>query len=53
MINEIHKDIMPILFGNGLRPFEISSDEHIRLEKIQVIELPARTHIRFRVLKES
>ena len=51
LVDEIHMDIMPILFGDGLRPFEISSDKLIRLEKIQVVELPARTHIRFRVLK--
>ena len=42
---------MPILFGDGLRPFETLDYQKIKLEKIQVIELPVRTHIRFRVIK--
>lgn len=51
LVDEIHMDIMPVLFGDGLRPFEKLDYQQIKLEKIQVIELPVRTHIRFRVLK--
>ena len=51
LVDEIHMDIMPILFGNGLRPFETLDHQLIQLEKIQVVELPVRTHIRFRIIK--
>ncbi|HLF26833.1 MAG TPA: dihydrofolate reductase family protein [Anaerolineae bacterium] len=49
---ELHVDIMPILLGGGLRPFEDLDPERIQLERIKVIELPAgRTHLQFRVVK--
>jgi dihydrofolate reductase len=53
LADEIHMDIIPVLFGNGMRPFEMFGRKTPRLEKIQVVELPVRTHIRFRVLHES
>lgn len=53
LVDEIHMDIMPTLFGDGLRPFDMLGEKAPRLEKIQVVELSVRTHIRFRVLHES
>jgi len=46
LADEIHMDIMPVLFGGGMRSFEMLGEMIPRLEKIQVVELPIRTHIR-------
>jgi dihydrofolate reductase len=51
LVDEIHMDIMPILFGKGLRPFEQIEEESIQLEKMEVMETSVRTHLKFRVLK--
>ena len=52
LADELHVDIMPLLLGSGLRPFEGIDAESIQLERIKVTELPAgRTHLRFRIIK--
>jgi len=51
LVDEIHMDIMPLLFGKGLRPFEQIEEESIQLEKMDVMETSVRTHLTFRVLK--
>jgi len=52
LADELHVDIMPVLLGGGLRPFEDIEAEVIQLERIKVMELPAgRTHLRFRIIK--
>jgi dihydrofolate reductase len=49
LVDELHVDIMPVFLGIGLRGFESSSLERVRLEKINVREVGARTSLRFRV----
>ncbi len=44
-----HVDIMPVFLGSGLRAFDRSSLERVRLEKIGVQEFGARTTFKFRV----
>jgi dihydrofolate reductase len=51
LADELHIDIMPILLTGGLRLFEHLGDEEIALEKLKVIEIGARTSLRFRVEK--
>lgn len=52
LADELHVDLMPVLLGSGLRLFENLGTHQIRLERIQVVELPGgRTHLRYRVLK--
>lgn len=51
LVDEIHMDIMPLLFGKGLRHFEQIEEESIQLEKMDVMETSVRTHLTFRVLK--
>jgi hypothetical protein len=41
--------LMPVFLGSGLRSFESSSLECVRLEKISVREVGPRTSLRFRV----
>jgi hypothetical protein len=40
---------MPVLLGTGRRLFDDSGLEHVRLEKLGVQEIGARTTLRFRV----
>lgn len=49
LVDEHHVDIMPVFLGIGLRSFESSSLERVRLEKINVQEAGARTSFKFRV----
>jgi dihydrofolate reductase len=49
LVDELHVDIMPVFLGTGLRSFEGSSPESLRLEKISVQEVGARTSLRFRM----
>jgi dihydrofolate reductase len=49
LVDELHVDIMPVFLGSGLRSFEGSGLESVRLEKINVQEVGVRTSLRFRV----
>lgn len=51
LADEVHMDIIPVLLGSGLRPFEALDYSQIKLEKIRVIELPVRTCAQFRVVR--
>ena len=42
LIDELHVDIMPVFLDTGLRSFENSNLERLRLEKINVQEVGAR-----------
>jgi dihydrofolate reductase len=47
LADELHVDVMPVLLGDGLRLFGACS-KGVRLEKIGVQEVGARTSFRFR-----
>lgn len=52
LADELHVDIMPVLLGGGLRPFEGIGIEQIQLKRLAVMDLPeGRTHLEFRVIK--
>jgi dihydrofolate reductase len=52
LADELHVDFMPVLLYGGLRLFADTGAEPVRLERLQVVELPGgRTHLRFRVVK--
>ena len=52
LADELHVDIMPVLLGGGLRPFEGIDHGQIQLERLAVMELPhGRTHLKFRIIK--
>ena len=51
LCDEIQIGIIPILLGDGLRFFEHPGGDPIGLERIRVIESPARTDLWFRVIK--
>jgi dihydrofolate reductase len=53
LIDELQVDIIPILLHNGFRPFDSIDDLSIKLERIEVVELPVgRIHIRYKVIKQ-
>jgi len=49
LVDELHIDIMPVLLGDGLRLFETLDPTRVRLHKQEVLEVGARTCLRFRV----
>ncbi len=51
LVNELQIDIVPILLGKGLRLFENLEEQEIKLEKIRLDEVLARTQLQFRVIK--
>jgi dihydrofolate reductase len=52
LADELHIDIMPLLFGGGLRLFEDTDNETIQLERLDPIETDgARTQLKYRVIK--
>ena len=52
LADELHVDIMPVLLGGGLRPFEGIDQRQVQLERLAVMELPhGRTHLKFRIVK--
>jgi dihydrofolate reductase len=53
LVDELHVGVMPVLFGSGLRLLENIDPERVRLEKIDVRDLGARTNLSFRVVREA
>jgi dihydrofolate reductase len=51
LIDELQIHIAPVLLGAGVRLFDNLADAHIELEIDRVVESPAVTHIRYRVVK--
>jgi len=51
LVDELHVDVMPVLIGSGLRFFKNIDPDRVRLEKVHVQEVGARTSLRFRIAK--
>jgi dihydrofolate reductase len=51
LVDELHVDVMPVLLGSGLRFLEDPRLAQIRIEKVDVREVGARTSLRFQVLR--
>ncbi|HEV8672170.1 MAG TPA: dihydrofolate reductase family protein [Candidatus Limnocylindria bacterium] len=49
LVDELHVDVMPVLLGAGLRLFEDQGVAGMQPERISVLEVGARTSLRFRV----
>jgi dihydrofolate reductase len=48
VLDELQLDQIPVLFGEGLRLFDVLPNR-IELDVVRVIDTPAATHIRYRV----
>lgn len=53
LADELQVDIMPVLLGAGLRLFDHLGGHAIPLQKIRILETPARTSLRFLIVKAS
>jgi len=50
-VDEISIHLVPVLFGSGLRTFDVAG--HLTLEVIDVQQRPLATHVRYRVVREA
>jgi dihydrofolate reductase len=50
VLDELQIHLVPVLFGHGRRLFELLP-ERVELELVRVIDTPAATHIRYRVVR--
>jgi dihydrofolate reductase len=48
VLDELQIHLIPVLFGSGLRQFDVLPSR-VELEIIRVIDTPDATHIRYRV----
>jgi dihydrofolate reductase len=51
LVDEMQIHVVPILLGAGIRLFEGLGPDQVKLETSRVIDSPAVTHLRFRVLR--
>lgn len=51
LLDELQIHVVPVLLGAGIRLFDHLGPEQIELERTRVIDSPAVTHLRFRVVK--
>jgi dihydrofolate reductase len=50
LVNEMQIHVAPLLLGGGIRLFDGLETEQIELEQTRVVESPAVTHLKFRVV---
>jgi dihydrofolate reductase len=51
LLDEIVLHVVPVLFGDGSRLFDVMAIDHTHLETIDVTHTPAATHLHYRVLR--
>jgi dihydrofolate reductase len=51
LLDEIQVHVAPVLFGQGKRLFDNMGSDQIALETTRVIESPAVTHLKYRVVR--
>jgi dihydrofolate reductase len=51
LVDEIGIDLIPVLLGQGVRYFDHLSGHPLALEKVDLVDAPGVTHMRFRVKK--
>ena len=53
LLDELHLDLVPVLFGEGVRFLDDFEEGPIRLERMRLVDTPAVAHVSFRVLRED
>jgi len=52
-VDETQVNIMPVFLGGGMRFIEKFDSDVIELQKIEIVEMPIRTNLKFRVVKRN
>jgi len=52
LLDELHLDLVPALFGEGVRFLDDFESGPIRLERMRLVDTPAVAHVSFRVLRD-
>jgi len=52
LVDELRLDVMPVLFGGGLRVLENIDPERVQLEQIGVQQIGPRASLRFRIVRQ-
>jgi dihydrofolate reductase len=52
LLDEIHLDLVPVLFGEGVRFLDDFEGGPVRLERIRLVEAPPVAHVSFRVVRD-
>jgi dihydrofolate reductase len=51
LLDELHLDLVPVLFGEGVRFLDDFEEGPVRLERMRLVDTPAVAHVSFRVLR--
>jgi len=51
LLDELELHVVPVLLGDGARPFDNLGDAKVQLEQVRAVEAPGVTHLKYRVLK--
>jgi dihydrofolate reductase len=50
LLDELELHVVPVLLGDGARPFDHRGDAEVRLEQVRAVEAPGVTHLKYRVV---
>jgi dihydrofolate reductase len=51
LLDEIGIHLIPVLLGGGMRLLDHLGDEPVELERIEIVDAPGVTHLRYRVVR--
>jgi dihydrofolate reductase len=52
LLDELHLDLVPALFGEGVRFLDDFEGGPVRLERVRLVDTPTVAHVSFRVLRD-
>jgi dihydrofolate reductase len=52
LLDELHLDLVPVLFGEGVRFLDDFEGGPVRLERTRLVDAPGAAHVSFRVLRD-
>jgi dihydrofolate reductase len=50
LLDELELHVVPVLLGDGARPFGNLGEAEVQLEQLRVVEAPGVTHLKYRVV---
>jgi dihydrofolate reductase len=50
LLDELELHVVPVLLGDGSRPFPSRGDGEVQLEQVRAVEAPGVTHLKYRVV---